>query len=101
MDATIQRFEFCVELFWKTLRRQLEYEGVESRSPREALKHAYQQRWLRAETVWLDMLDDRNRTSHLYDQQMAEEIYQHIITYYDELAFTYAFLRDRFSDLLR
>lgn len=42
VDATIQRFEFSVELFWKALRRLLaaEGEGVDAATPRETLKHA-------------------------------------------------------------
>ncbi len=46
------------------------------------------------------MLDIRNGTSHLYDQHLAEEIYKHIMMKYGELAQTYAFLWDRFSDVL-
>ncbi|MGE0684426.1 MAG: nucleotidyltransferase substrate binding protein, partial [Candidatus Binatia bacterium] len=34
-DAVIQRFEFCWELAWKTLRLWLEYLGVETLSPRD------------------------------------------------------------------
>ena len=101
IDATIQRFEFCIELFWKTLKRQLEYEGIEATTPRETMKHAYKNGWLREETLWIDMLDDRNRTSHIYNEEMANEIYDHIKDYHKELAHTYQFLADRYSDLLQ
>ena len=33
-DATIQRFEFTVELFWKSLKKILEYEKIEANTPR-------------------------------------------------------------------
>ena len=100
IDATIQRFEFCIELFWKTLKRQLAYEGIEATTPRETVKHAYKNDWLREETLWIDMLDDRNRTSHIYSEEMAIEIYGHIKDYHKELAQTYQFLADRYSYLL-
>src|SRR5688500_8775280 len=65
-EGTIQRFEFVIELFWKTLKRALEFEGRISKTPRESLKEAFQVGWLKNETVWLGMLDCRNLTSHLY-----------------------------------
>ena len=100
IDATIQRFEFSIELFLKTLKRQLAYEGIESITPRETMKYAYKIGWLREEGLWLDMLDDRNRTSHIYNEEIANEIYDHIKNYHKELIHTYRFLADRYSDLL-
>jgi nucleotidyltransferase substrate binding protein (TIGR01987 family) len=40
MDGTIQRFEFTFELFWKTLRRFLQQEGIDTASPKNTLRHA-------------------------------------------------------------
>ena len=101
IDATIQRFEFSIESFWKTLKRQLAYEGIEATTPRETMKHAYKSGWIRKETLWIDMLDDRNRTSHIYSEEMANEIYDHIKEYQAELTHTYQFLADRYSDILQ
>ena len=42
VDATIQRFEFTIELFWKALKRCLEFEGIDASTPRSALQQAYQ-----------------------------------------------------------
>jgi hypothetical protein len=36
VDATIQRFEFTIELFWKTFRHLLALEGKEVFSPRQS-----------------------------------------------------------------
>lgn len=93
IDATIQRFEFSIELFWKTLKRQLAYEGIETTTPRETMKHAYKSGWLHEEAPWIDMLNDRNRSSHIYNEEMAIEIYDHIRSYQKELAHTYQFSR--------
>jgi nucleotidyltransferase substrate binding protein (TIGR01987 family) len=41
VDGTIQRFEFAIELFWKTLRRLLMREGIATTTPRQALTEAY------------------------------------------------------------
>jgi nucleotidyltransferase substrate binding protein (TIGR01987 family) len=69
MDATIQRFEFTFELLWKTLRRFLQQEGVDTASPKNTLRHAYRRGILDQEQLWLDMLRDRNRSSHVYDEE--------------------------------
>ncbi len=100
VDATMQRFEFCLELFWKTMKRLLAYEGIEATSPRETLKHAYQQHWLQDQEAWLDMLLDRNRTSHVYDEQMAWEIYERIKANHVELDRTFNFLKNRYAEVL-
>lgn len=59
MDATIQRFEFTFELFWKGLRRFLQREGIDTASPRSTLRHAYRRGLLDREQLWLDMLKDQ------------------------------------------
>jgi nucleotidyltransferase substrate binding protein (TIGR01987 family) len=97
LDGTIQRFEFVIELFWKTLKRLLASEGVQTDTPREAIKHAFQLKWLADETAWLQMLKDRNETSHVYDEIAARRIYDHVKQYYPQLEATYKFLQQRFA----
>ena len=78
VDATIQRFEFTFELFWKTLRLALARNGVEAGTPRESLKQGVAAGWLRDEQLWLDMLRSRNETSHIYDEARARAVYDRI-----------------------
>ena len=96
-DATIQRFEFCIELFWKTFRHLLALEGRETFSPKESLQAAYQLGWIQDEQAWLSMLKDRNLTSHTYNEQLAEQIVQHIKLYYPEMQTTFQLLTQRFQ----
>jgi len=65
-EGTVQRFEFVIELFWKTFKRALEFEGRMTKTPRESVKEAFAAGWITDETVWLDMIQCRNETSHLY-----------------------------------
>jgi nucleotidyltransferase substrate binding protein (TIGR01987 family) len=74
-DSAIQRFEFTFELAWKVLKRYLAAQGVEVRSPREAIRAAFEQGLIRDDPVWLAMLELRNLTSHTYDEKIAERIY--------------------------
>lgn len=83
VDGTIQRFEFCIELFWKMLRRALLENGIETGTPREAIQKAYQAKWLNDEKLWIQMLHDRNRTSHVYEEEIAQEIFLRVPQYYE------------------
>ena len=60
----------------------LEYEGLESSGPRAVLKRAFVMRLIPDQDeadVWLRMLDDRNLTSHAYDETLAVRIYTRIV----------------------
>ena len=75
----MQRFEFCFELAWKSLKLSLsEWEGLGSASPRQAIEHAYALRWLEHEEPWLQMLQDRNPSSHTYREGLARESHARI-----------------------
>lgn len=95
VDGTIQRFEFTIELYWKTLKRLLLIEGIETKTPRETLKEAYQAGWLNREEDWLQMLRDRNATSHTYDEAAAREIVEHIHQYFPEMKKVFTLIKEK------
>lgn len=74
-DSAIQRFEFTFELAWKVLKLYLEREGLEARSPRAAIRGAFQVGLLPEDPGWLEILELRNLTSHTYDEALAERVY--------------------------
>jgi nucleotidyltransferase substrate binding protein (TIGR01987 family) len=94
-DAAIQRFEFTFELGWKCVRRFAKDEGLDVGTPREALKTAMKVGWVDDDPVWLRMLEDRNRTSHTYNEATAEQIYSRLQAYADALAKLTRSLKDR------
>lgn len=72
----IQYFEFCFELAWKVLKALAGYHGLAGAdSPRGALRVAFGQGWLDDESIWLDMLECRNRMSHTYDSDSALDVF--------------------------
>jgi len=75
-EGTVQRFEFVIELFWKTLKRGLEFEGRPTRTPREALTEAY-------------------------DPALLDQTYDRICGYGREMRRMLTFLEDRFPDTER
>lgn len=84
--AEIQGFEVVFELGWKVLKDYIEIKGYNESSPRDVIKKAFSLNYLPNAQIWIDMLKDRNITSHEYNQKKADEIFEKISTiYYDEL----------------
>ena len=77
-DGVIQRFEFTFELLWKSLRLFLLDEGIITKSPKESLKEGFKFGLIKDEEIFLDMLEDRNKTSHIYSEQVSAEIFKRI-----------------------
>ncbi len=87
-DATIQCFEFTFELVWKTVKLYLERQGHECGGPRPTLKKAFAENLIPTPEEadhWLQMLEERNLTTHAYDEALANQIYQHIVRDYSSL----------------
>ena len=81
-DGVIQRFEFTFELLWKALKIFLEYQGIDVKTPRDSLKEAFRIELIEDEEIFLDMLEDRNKSSHIYDKEVSEEIFRRIKSFY-------------------
>jgi len=71
----VQMFEFTLELSWGTLKDLLFYEGFEVRTPRDAIRRAFEAGYLTEEETetLLEALIKRNVLSHAYDEKTAEE----------------------------
>ena len=94
-DGAIQRFEFTVELAWKTMREFLTAQGFSNlNSPKEVLKQAYAYGLIDNDLLWLNIINDRNATSHLYKEAAASEIFCRIKDQYID---TFAGLADKLS----
>lgn len=82
-DGAIQRFEFCAELAWKAAHDYLEGQGyLDVHSPKAVMRKAYAENLITDEAGWLQLLNARNQTSHLYDDDMAGSVYQAIESAY-------------------
>ncbi len=71
----IQFFEVSFELAWKVLKDYLESDGFIVKSPREAIKLAYQNDIITHGEIWLDALQKRNLASHTYDETILDEFW--------------------------
>jgi nucleotidyltransferase substrate binding protein (TIGR01987 family) len=71
----IQFFEMTFELSWKLLKDYLENQGFSDvLSPRNAIKKAFEVGLIEDGNDWMDLLIDRNLTTHTYDEQKVSEL---------------------------
>jgi len=87
-DGTIQRFEFTFELAWKLMKKINAFYGIETNSPRQAIKQAFREKIISNNPLWLEILECRNIISHTYSEESSLNIYNNIkkfIPLFDEL----------------
>ena len=75
-DGLIQRFEFTVELAWKSIKEYLEDQGSTTpiATPRAVLKEAFAAGIIQDADEWNKIITARNITSHVYDEKTAEDV---------------------------
>ncbi|MEL6553640.1 MAG: nucleotidyltransferase substrate binding protein [Cyanobacteria bacterium J06621_11] len=75
-QGLIQAFEYTHELAWKLLRSFLKFRDPQADiyGSRDATRIAFNLDLIEEGEVWMDMIKDRNRTSHTYNQDVAKEI---------------------------
>lgn len=93
----IQFFEMAFELAWKVMKDYLEAEGFQVKSPKEAIKQAFQAELVEDGQVWMEALEDRNLTAHTYDEATAIEITERIkVNYFPALQNFHTKMQDKY-----
>jgi nucleotidyltransferase substrate binding protein (TIGR01987 family) len=87
LSGIVKDFEILYELSWRTLKKVLEDAGHTTTTARQVYEVAFQTSLIDDETGWIEMIDDRNRTVHTYNEAFARELAGRI--------------RDRYLPLLR
>ena len=80
-DATIQRFEYTCEAVWKAICAWLlEHESVEERHPRGCYRALFRIGRIDEDLALqlLQLVEDRNRTSHAYVEAVAISVFERI-----------------------
>ncbi len=82
-QGLIQSFEFTHELAWNVIKDYVHYQGNQSvRGSRDATREGFSMGLIEDGDVWMEMIRSRNQTSHTYDEETADEIYNKIINDY-------------------
>lgn len=75
--GVIGQFNLTFELSWKALQAVMRLHGVsgaESGSPRDMLKLGYSNGFISDSEIWLLMLNKRNDSIHIYDEEEIDEL---------------------------
>ena len=82
-EGLIQRFEYTHGLAWKVMKDYAYYQGnPEVGGSRDATREALKLHLFKDGKIWMNMIQSRNRTSHTYNEDTANEIFTNIIEYY-------------------
>lgn len=79
-NSVIQCYEFTFELSWKMLKRRIEADSatpseVDKMSYKELIREGAERGFISNPRSWFVYRDDRNVTSHTYDQKIALRVY--------------------------
>ena len=94
-DSVVQRFEYCTDLFWKLLKDYLEHQIKqlpEIIGPNHIFRAASQAKLITEAEASdaIDMVKDRNLTSHMYHEEIAVVLCKNAPKYYELMsAITY------------
>jgi nucleotidyltransferase substrate binding protein (TIGR01987 family) len=82
-EGLIQRFEYTHELAWNVMKDYAAFQGnTNVGGSRDATREAFQLNLVSDGKVWMDMIGSRNKTSHTYNEETADEIYSKIMKEY-------------------
>ena len=94
--ALIQAFEISFELAWKTVKDYLQFNGIKVDTPREVIKEAFANNILKNGQLWIEMMEARNKTSHTYKEEFANELANDILnTYIPQLEILSEFFEEK------
>jgi len=85
-DGAIQRFEYCFDLSWKTLKHYLEKRGLmDLNSPKSVFAAAYAEKIIDDELIWSTIIAKRNLSVHTYNQKLADSLFAELPLYYNAM----------------
>jgi nucleotidyltransferase substrate binding protein (TIGR01987 family) len=82
-QGLIQGFEFSHELAWNVFKDYLADKGIVGLiGSKDATRSAFKNGLIEQGETWMEMIADRNLSSHTYDQAMAQTLATHILDNY-------------------
>lgn len=76
-NGMIQKFEYSIEICWKLIKKFLKQEdGIDAKTPKQSIKEFYLAGYIEEDKYLklVDMIDDRNKLSHMYDEEEFKKI---------------------------
>jgi len=72
-DASIQRFEYLIELSWKI---SMKFLGSQTSAAKPAIREMARNDLIDNPELWLLFIDARNASSHSYDEDVAKQVFE-------------------------
>ncbi len=86
--GVIQNFEFTYELCWKFIQRwiraNVSQEDASSVTRKDLFRIAAQRGLIQEPQKWFDYSESRNMTSHTYDREQAESVFEAATKFIEE-----------------
>ena len=85
-QGLIQAFEFTHELAWKTMQDYFRYQGIaDIFGSRDVFRKALEAGLIHDGEKWFESIQSRNLTSHVYDEDIVNDLIQVIVKDYHPL----------------
>ncbi len=82
-QGLIQAFEFTHELAWNVLKDYIEYTGGQTLiGSKDTTREAFQKSLITQGDTWMQMIKNRNLSSHTYNEDTSNLIYTNVIQLY-------------------
>lgn len=79
-DSVIKRFEYSLEVARKLMSKYIEFVDRKINGQKLVLRQAFEFDLIE-DDIWFTMVDDRNMTTHEYDEKIANELLENIYVY--------------------
>ena len=95
-QGLIHNYETTFELAWKVVKDYLEEQGADfEKTPRGTIRAAFRDGIIKDGELWMEMLAARNRTTHTYNEEILDTLYDQIVQKF------YPMLRELLDDFSR
>lgn len=79
-QGLIKSFEYTFELSWNVIKDFLQFRGTENIfGSRDAFTEAFKLGIISDGHLWMEMIKNRNRTAHAYDEKTANQVAHDVI----------------------
>jgi len=85
-QGLVKAFEFTHELAWNVMTDYFEYQGkISIMGSRDATREAFNRGMITDGENWMEMIKSRNKSSHTYNQETADELVEDTVNIFHSL----------------
>ena len=91
-EALAQRFEYSLEVAWKTCKRHLSEQGfleASTGSPKSIMRLAFSNGLIADATPWIRYIDARQNTAHDYSEEQLDAVIEVVASFFTDAVALY------------